>query len=111
MIEFTVKKYFADNLTVPVYMEFPEKPPDSFVVIQKKGSNRTNLIDTALFVADSYGKTLYDAAKLNSQVVNVFDGLTELENVSASERGSDYVFPDSQNKRYRYQAVCNITYY
>ena len=111
MIEIIAKDFMESHLSVPVYMEYPSKPPERFVVLRKTDSNRENLVDTAMFVADSYAESLLEAAKLNEKVVNVFDNLIELDAISSSKRGGDYHFPDTQNKRHRYQAVQNITYY
>ena len=53
MIELTVKAFLSDALPVPVLMEFPENPPESFVVLHKGDSGCENHLDTAMFVADS----------------------------------------------------------
>lgn len=111
MIEITVLDYMSNNLPVPVYMEFPSDPDDCFVVLRKGGSERENLVDTSTFVADSYAGSLLEAAKLNEQVKAALDSLAELDAVSCSKRGGDYPFYDTQNKRYRYQAVQIITHY
>ena len=111
MIEEIVQKYMTDKLDVPVFMEFPEEPPLRFVVLKKADSSRENYIDSAMFVADSYAETMFDAAKLNCQVVSALDDLTDLDEICCSERGGDYAFQDTQSKRYRYQAVQNITHY
>lgn len=111
MIEMTILDYMSENLPVPVYMEFPSEPPNRFVVLRKGGSERENLVDTSIFVADSYAESLLEAAKLNEQVKAALDSLVELDAVSCSKRGGDYPFYDTQNKHYRYQAVQNITHY
>lgn len=111
MIEIEVKDFIESHLPVPVFMEYPQKPPDRFVVLRKADSGRENHIDTAMFIADSYAETLLETARLNNLVVIAFDNLTDLDVISCSRRGGDYNFPDTQNKRYRYQAVQNITYY
>lgn len=111
MIELTVKEFVEQRLLVPLFMEFPEDPPDSFVVLKKGGSSRENLIDSAMFVADSYAPSLLAAAQLNEQVKVILDDLTQLDDVSSSRRGGDYPAFDTKNKRYRYQAVQNITHY
>lgn len=111
MIELTVKEFVEKRLPVPLFMEFPEEPPDSFVVLKKGGSSRENLIDSAMFVVDSYGPSLLAAAQLNEQVKVILDDLTQLDDVSSSRRGGDYPAFDTKNKRYRYQAVQNITHY
>lgn len=111
MIEITILDYMSENLPVPVYMEFPPDPDNRFVVLRKGGSERENLVDTSIFVADSYAESLLEAAKLNEQVKATLDSLIELDTISGSKRGGDYPFYDIKNKRYRYQAVQNITHY
>jgi len=111
MIETIVLNFMAEKLPVPVYMEFPKDPPGKFVVLKKGNSSRENYVDTSMFVADSYADSMFHAAQLNEQVVKAFDDLTDLDSVSCSMRGGDYAFPDTHNKRYRYQAVQTITHY
>lgn len=111
MIELTVKAFLSDALSVPVLMEFPENPPESFVVLHKGDSGRENHLDTAMFVADSYGGSLYDCAALNEQVKAAFDRLTELDCVSCVSPAGDYPAFDTKNKRHRYQAVYNLSHY
>ena len=104
-------EFLSCRLGIPVYMEYPEKPPENFVVLKKEGNPRENLLDSAMLVADSYGGTLLRAAVINEQVKAVLDTLVELPEVTSSTRGGDYPAFDTKNKRYRYQAVQNITYY
>lgn len=111
MIEITILDYMSNNLPVPVYMEFPSDPDNRFVVLRKGNSERENLVDTSTFVVDSYAESLLEAAKLNEQVKAALDSLIELDTISGSKRGGDYPFYDTKNKRYRYQAVQNITHY
>lgn len=111
MIELNVKEFLEQRLPVPLFMEFPENPPDSFVVLKKGDSSRENLLDDAMFVADSYGKSLLEAARLNEQVKTLLDNLIQLDEISSSRRGGDYPAFDTKNKKHRYQAVQNITHY
>ena len=111
MIELTVKEFMEQYLAAPVFMEFPEDSPETFVVLKKGGSARENLLDSAMLVVDSYGPTLLAAAMLNETVKTALDDLVQLSQISASRRGGDYPAFDTKNKRYRYQAVQNITYY
>lgn len=111
MIEIIVKNHVEQNLTVPVYMEFPEDPPERFVILKKGDSGREDFIDTAMFVADSYAESLLEAAKLNEQVKAAMDSLIVLPSVSASARAGDYPAFDTTRKRHRYQAVQNVTHY
>lgn len=111
MIEKIVLDHLAARLPVPVYMEMPSEDPSRFVVLRKADSDRENLIDSAMFVADSYAESLLAAARLNEQVKLAMDNLAELDQVAASQRGGDYPLMDTQNKQYRYQAICTITHY
>lgn len=111
MIEITVRDFLAENLPVHVYMEFPADPVSQFVVLRKGDSSREDWLRSAMFVADSYGGSLLEAARLNEQVKVAMDGLTDLGEISASKPAGDYPAFDERNKRYRYQAVYNITYY
>ncbi len=111
MIEITIKNHMAERLGIPIYFEFPSRPPGTFVVLKKSGNGRENLLDAATLVADSYAPSMLEAAKLNERVKTALDELTDLEGVSSSRRGVDYPLFDTQNKKYRYQAVQNITHY
>ena len=111
MIELTVKDFMEARLPVPVYMEYPENPPDSFVVLRKGDSGRDNLLHSAMIVADSYGPSLLEAARLNELVKAVLDNLILLDSISSSRRGGDYPAYDTKNKRHRYQAVQNLSHY
>ena len=111
MIETIVKAFMESRLSVPVFMEYPKESHKRFVVLRKAGSSRENMVDTAMFIADSYAESMFESAKLNEQVVTAFDSLADLDAIGSSKRGGDYNIPDTQNKRYRYQAVCNVTYY
>lgn len=111
MIEKTLLDYLADRLTVPVRMETPEKPPKSYVVIQKTGSRRENRVDAATFAIQSIAPSLYAAAQLN---VKVKEAMEEMEDSVAGifrvELNGDYNFTNTATKERRYQAVYNITY-
>lgn len=111
MIEFIVKEHLERHLDAPVFFEYPRNPADRFVVLKIDNNPRENLLDSALLVVDSYGPSQIAAAMLNSLVKPILDNLASLPQVSASKRGGDYPAFDSVNKKYRYQAVQNITYY
>lgn len=111
MIDLVVKQHLESRLAVPVYFEFPADPPASFVLLNLENNPRENLLDSALLVVSSYGSTQYKAAVLNDSVKPVLDSLAELSCISASRRGGDYPAFDTERKKYRYQAVQNITYY
>ena len=111
MIEKVILNYLNENLNVPVFMERPEKDVGEFVVVEKTGSGRTNHIDRATIALQSFGNTLQRAAEINEDVKAVMDTLITLPGVSRSQLNSDYNYTDTQKKRYRYQAVYDITHY
>lgn len=111
MIELVILNYLADQLGVPVGMEVPESAEGSFVVLEKTAGGKRNYICTAVFAIQSYGPTLFEAASLNERVKTAMDSLMVLPQISACRLNSDYNYTDTQSKRYRYQAVYDITHY
>ena len=113
MIEKTVLDFLDEELSVPVWMEIPEGEtlPDQFVLLEKTGSRSGDHIRSATFAVQSYADSMENAAKLNEDVKEVMDRLTELNRITRSELNSDYNFTDREKKQYRYQAVYVITHY
>lgn len=112
MIEKTILDYLNENASVPCYMERPEKKPTSpYILIEKTGSRRANLITSSTFAIQSYAGTLYGAAQLNEEAKALMDNLRVLPEVSASKLNSDYNFTNTADKQYRYQAVYVVTHY
>lgn len=111
MIEQTVLNYLKKKLSSPVKMEEPSCPPDTFVLVEKVGSRQQNSIDTAMLAVKSYAKSLFEAALLNEEVKKAMSDLTELDEICRVELNSDYNFTDTATRRYRYQAVFDITHY
>ncbi len=103
--------YLSGTLEVPVYMEVPENCPSSFVVMEKTGSRRENRVNHATIAVQSYAETLYGAAALNERVKEAMDGLGALHQIGSAKLNSDYNFTDTATKKYRYQAVYDITHY
>lgn len=111
MIEEIVLNFLTVKMNVPVFMEEPEEKPDSYLIVEKTGSGVENFIWNASVSVQSYGKTLYDAAQLNSDVILAMQSLTTDSNVCRVELNSDYNFTDATTKRYRYQAIFDIVHY
>ena len=109
MIEKLIRDYLAEKLSVSVYMEYPENPPERFVLVTRTGGGGSH-IKTATFAIQSYAKSLYDAAVLNEEVKSTMAWSIEKNEISKSELNSDYEFTDTAKKRYRYQAVFELTY-
>lgn len=111
LIEAVVVNHLMMALDVSVSTEVPKNPPSEFVVVEKTGSDRTNLINTATLAIQSYGATMYDAAVLNENVKEAMDDLIADDSIASVRFQSDYNYTDTSTKRYRYQAVYNVTYY
>lgn len=111
MIELTVKAHIDSVLDVDVYFEQPETAPDSFVLIEKTGSGRTNKLNSSTFAFQSYAGSMYEAATLNEAVKAAADSLVTLDEIASVRLNSDYNFTDTTTKRYRYQAVYDIKHY
>lgn len=110
MIEKVVLNYLSGALPVPVRMEVPKNPPERFVVLEKTGSNETNKINQATIAAQSYGKTMLQAAELNEQVKAAFENMLDLPQIGSVKLNSDYNFTNTATEKYRYQALYVITY-
>lgn len=103
---------WLDEAVDSAYMEIPTPLPDTpFVVIEKTGSGRTNHIDSATIAVQSYAGSMLAAAQLNEAVKAAMEDIVSLPEVSACRLNSDYNFTDTDLKRYRYQAVFDITHY
>lgn len=111
MIEKIILNYLNSKLKVPVVMEEPAVKPTSLVVVQKTGSSRVNYIFSATVAIQSYGGSLLEAAELNEAVKDAMFGITEVDEVASVRLNSDYNFTDSATKKYRYQAVFELTHY
>lgn len=111
MIEKTVTDHLRTALPVPVYMEIPENPPDTFVLIEKTGSSRSNRVSRATLAVQSWAKRMADAAALNEAVKETMDNITDLDGISACRLNTDYNFTDTTTKHYRYQAVFDLVFY
>lgn len=94
------------------YGEEPEHPPGTYAVIGRVGGGMENHISRALITVRSYAPTLAQAAKLNKQIkFEMVYGLPELPQIAGIRLNSDYNNTDPETRRYRYQAVYEITYY
>lgn len=111
MIETLLRDYLGAALTVPVFMEIPANPPESYVVLDKTGSGAEDHIFFATVAIQSYGSTLYEAATLNEEVKGLMLYGVLPQEITGVKLNSDYNYTDPKSKRYRYQAVYNITHY
>lgn len=98
-------------MKISVAMEISKVTEKKHVVIQKTGSNLKNHIKKSTFAIQSYGQSLYEAAKLNESVKTVMENFITEKEISKVELDTDYYFPNLETKQYRYQAVFEITHY
>lgn len=112
MIESVIIKYLNDNLTdIKAYMEEPEKASGQYVVIEKTGSRTTDKITSSTFAIQSYGASLLDACLVNDMVKEWMDKIVILPEIGSCRLNSDYNWTDTTKKKYRYQAIFDITHY
>lgn len=116
MIEISIRKFLESKMSVPVLMEVnPNSRVSQFVILERTGGAQVNHISTAIITIQSYAGTMQEAAELNEEVkrwmLDGIDGLITLDEVSSVNLNSDYNFTDTTSKRYRYQAVYEVTHY
>lgn len=111
MIEKIVLDYLHTALSVPVYMELPENPLGTFVLVEKTGGSRANRVNRATMAVQSWAGSLLEAAELNERVKTAMGELAVFDDVSACRLNSDYNFTDTTTKHYRYQAVFDLVFY
>lgn len=118
MIEETIIKYLLGKTVAgnDVYAERPENKPGRYILIEKTGGGKTNFINNAAVAIQSIadrdgGFSLLDALKLNEEVKEAMENITELNEIGGCRLDTDYNFTDSETKEYRYQAVFNISHY
>lgn len=111
MIELLIKNYLDGHLDVPSFFRHEKGMPDSYVIFEKTGSSEQNLLKSATFAFQSYGFSIFDAAKLNEKVKEVVKNMSKTAEIASVRLNSDYNYTDTETKQYRYQAVFEINYY
>lgn len=115
MIELTVYNYLNDVLDVPVHMSEPTnsrpEDPQTFVLVEKTGSGKTDHICEATIAVQSYAPTVYEAALLNERVKTAMENIITLDRVTGCKLNSDYVYTRESTKQPRYQAVFDLYHY
>ena len=111
MIEKTILDYLNSRLDEPVYMEEPISPSGSYVIIEKTGGNIQEHISHSTLAIQSYAASMYGAASLNDRIIGEMINAIKLDEITDVELNSNYNFTDTETKKYRYQAVFDITHY
>lgn len=110
MIETNVKDWLEGGVSVPVALETPVGPPESYVLLEKIASGEENGLLRATITAKSAAPSLHEAAELNEAVKARMKGLISLTNVFRCHCDSDYNNSDTRLNIRRYQAVFTIYY-
>lgn len=115
IIEATLIKYLQDaeipGVMDNVFAETPKNVPDTYIIIDKTGSSRTDGIDRATIAIQSIAsESLLSAAQVNENVLNLMEGFRAVENIFGAHLQADYNFTNTATKQYRYQAVYEIYY-
>ena len=110
MIEKIIIQYLTDA-GVTAYMEIPKNPSGDYVVVEKTGSSRDNTLSASTVAVQSYSGTLAGAADLNDRIKELILNIDSLDDIGGISLQSDYYFPDVTTKKYRYQAVFDISHY
>lgn len=111
IIEKIILDYLKKETKLPVYPEVPTNAPKKFIVFEKTAGSRNKGISTAMIAIQSYAETLLDTALLNDKIIDVMERITELDEISKCDLNSNYNYTDTETKKYRYQAVFDITYF
>ena len=109
MIEETVLNYLISKGFCAVMEE--EGLEGDYLVIEKAGGSGDKMLSNSVITIQSYSKSLAGAAKKKKKMINAMYGIIELPEICRCELNSNYNFTDTARKRYRYQAVFNITHY
>lgn len=112
MIEKTLLNYLKNNLSVPAYLEKPRSNvPQSYVLIEKTGSRLNDHIKGATIAIQSYSDSLAKTIELNEEVKELMLASVILDEIGDCGLNTDYNYTDTQEKKYRYQAIFDITHY
>ena len=85
--------------------------PQEYVLVEKTGSGKENHIFDATIVVQSFSGTMYHAAMLNEKVKAAMENIVVLDDITRCDLNTDYNYTDTSRKKYRYQAVFDITHY
>ena len=114
MIEDIVRDHLIDEIQLPVYLEEPERPPRKYMLVEKVGSSdgAAHAVAHAMIAVQSISaESMVSAALLNEQVKQAMWRLEADSRVTKVRCNSDLNYTDTSTRRYRYQALFEITYY
>lgn len=110
MIEKIICDYLSEKLSVQVLPEKPKTPYANMVFVERTGG-RGNYLKQTTVALQSYATSMYEAAKLNDEVIDAMQEMVEIEDILRVDLNQNYNYTDTTTKQYRYQAVFDITHY
>lgn len=112
MIETTIIEFLREGGLAAFGEEPRETTPLPYFVVERTAGGEDTHLREATVAIRSYGASMAEAARASSDVlIPRMRRLAELPAVTRCTLNSDYNFTDTATKRYRYQAVFEITYY
>lgn len=104
---------FLKGMGFDCYMEEPVKKPSEYVLIEKTGSSDAgDGLYSSLYAFKSYSTSMNKASRLDDKVKAAVLGMPQnVPGVTDVTLNGDYNFTDTETKRYRYQAVFEITHF
>lgn len=112
MVEKLLLDYIEQKLDTPCFMEVPETAPDTFIVIEKTSGSCLNRLYSSTFAIQSYAPSLLEATELNYKLLDIMPDFAFFDStITGCRLNSNYNFTDTATKRYRYQAVFDISHY
>lgn len=109
LIEARIISYLEAETKIPTYAEVPEQNKGSFFVVERIGARAENHVDTYTIAVQSYADTLLDAAVLSTIARHYMEDMISDPDIASVRFNTDYNFTDTTTKRYRYQALFDIT--
>lgn len=111
-----IEKVLIDKLEqfigCPVCFEVPADSKTEFVVLEKTGSSAEDHVYVSTVAIQSYSDSMEHAADLNDLIKhNMLSAVADGDYIISVMLNSDYNYTDTTEKRYRYQAVFDITHY
>lgn len=111
IIEKEIRDYLLDKISADVYLEQPKEKPSSYVLIEKTGGKISEFLRSGTIAIQSYAPSLYEASKLNEDVIKAMTEIIAINNITSCTLNSDYNYTNQTTKQYRYQAIFNLIYY
>lgn len=111
-IEQRIIEYLNTVQDVPARGQYPTQSEQYTLVVQKTGSLRKDMIDTAIIRVKCYAPSQSEASSFNEVVKTCMFALPETDNsVSSVKLNSDSELIDTARKRNCYQSTFSVVYF